>query len=116
MAVSADVKRVIRRLANAILDYAKTRGWDREDVQLYYRWVPDWDRLHILVVIPDFEGGTEFQAWSSILTHLGEEFADDPEFMKHHLSLLVRTSQQVQEGGIYEIGPEYREYEYSRKK
>lgn len=114
MAVSTGLKRFLRRLTAATLDYAKQHAWDSKDVQVYYRFVSDWDRLHVIIVIPDFEGLSEFQVWSSILTHLSAEFADEPDVM-NHVNLLVRTTQQVEGGGIYSIGPEYREFRISRK-
>ncbi len=107
MAVSTDLKRFLRRTAGALAEYAKQHSWNREDIELYYRWNSDWDRLHVIVVVPEFEGGSHYQAWSSILTRLAAEFADEPDAISR-LGLVVRTSQQVEGGGIYSIGPPFR--------
>src|SRR4051812_27284954 len=100
MAVSTTLKRFLRRLAGSLLAYSKQQSWDPKDIQLYYRFVPDWDRLHIIIVVPDFGGRSEFEVWSSIHVHLAAEFADEPEAL-NHIGLVVRSSQQVEAGGIY---------------
>ena len=112
MAVSTILRRALRRIAGAITEYAKKNKWTEQDYWIYYQFNPDWDRLHILFVAKAFDLNSEFKNYASVQEFLTEVLADEPH-LQELLGLVVRSKRQVDEGGIYSIGSDYREY-YAR--
>ncbi|MBX6311559.1 MAG: hypothetical protein IRY99_01345 [Isosphaeraceae bacterium] len=107
MAVSTDVAAAIARVASALTRYAQARGWKPEDWRLYYRVTPDWDRMHFIVVARELDDQDEFAAYSSIRNYLERELADAPELFRA-VGLVVRGFKQIEEGGIYRIGDDFK--------
>jgi hypothetical protein len=109
MAVSATMRRAVRRIAEALTRFAKLQGWGDGDYQIYYVMDPKWGHIHVLFVANGFEKKKEYENYVLVREYLEKELGDMPGLL-NHLGLVVRSSEQVDEGGIYAIGPPYREY------
>jgi hypothetical protein len=109
MAVGATLKKALRQIATGLTKYASSQGWADSDYWIYYRTEPDWDRIHIIFVARQFDSKREFENYVSVRDFLSNELAADPEALDS-LGLIVRSAEQVDQGGIYAIGPEYREF------
>jgi len=109
MAVSTALKRALRLIAGALIDYAKDQGWSPEDYWIYYHINSRWDKIHITFVAKGLAGKGDFQNYASVRQYLESQLADEPELL-NYMGLIVRSLKQVEEGGIYAIGPEYRDY------
>lgn len=108
MAVNTTLKRALRLIAGALTDYAKDQGWSPDDYWIYYHINPKWDKIHMIFVAKGFEGKGDFQNYASVRRYLESKLADEPELL-NYMGLIVRSLKQVEEGGIYAIGPEYRD-------
>jgi hypothetical protein len=109
MAIDTTLRRAVRRIAEALTKYARRQGWKYDEYQIYYHVNSIWNKLHVIFVARGFEGRGDFQNYVSVREHLEKELADEPGLLDM-LGLIVRSPKEVEEGGIYAIGPEYREY------
>ena len=108
MATRTSLKRTLRRVAGALTEFARDRGWGRDDYWMYYWYNSTWDKLHILFVARGFEEQGGFPIYAAVRNHLVTKLADEPELIDK-LGLVVLSKKQVEGGGIYSIGDEYRE-------
>lgn len=106
MAVEATLKPFVRRIARSLRKYASTQGWGRDDYRLYFETSELWGRIRIVIVARNYLDNDEFERWNSVMKFLRKDTADDPELI-HAINLVVWTFDQLKEGGIYRVSPEY---------
>jgi len=101
----------VRNLAQLLSEYAASRGWSADRYKLYFLPDAEWGQVIIIFVGPfpaddDEHEEARFQEWERIVefleTHLHHERS-----LLHSYNLVLRTLEEVEEGGIYSIGPEY---------
>ena len=109
MAQSTILKRVVRRVAKALTDFARDKGWAPEDYRIYYRVNEVWDQVHFIFVAKAFESRSDFENYAEVRAYLEKSLADDPGLLKV-IGLAVRSLSQVEKGGMHSIGPEYKEF------
>ena len=98
-------KRAIRSLVQALQKYAESQGWQSEDYRIFYWGNWDWGKIHLILVARAFPGRYEDQ-WLTISEYLKKELKDEPVLRKA-FNLELRTFDQVEEGGLYAIHPDY---------
>lgn len=101
----------LRHFAQLLSEYARSRGWKPDQYKLYFLADADWGRVIIIVVgpfAPDDEEHEEerFKQWEEIVEFLQERLHDEPSLL-HAYNLVLRTPEEVEEGGIYSIGRNY---------
>src|SRR4051812_5989919 len=106
MALSPTMKRAVRRVADLLGEFATQQGSGVEDWRLFFRVDPDWDRIRVIIVSNGFEGHDPYGSYAAVEQFLRDKLRDDPALF-HAIGLVIRTFQQVDEGGIYAIGPDY---------
>src|SRR4051794_29687821 len=95
-----------RRIANALMKYAESRGWNSGDWRVYMRSEDDWDFVHVVLVAREFEGRDNFEAYSEVWKELQKDLVDQPELL-NSIGLVVQDFRQAEGRGIFGIGPEY---------
>jgi hypothetical protein len=99
-------KAVLRRIANALVDFAKQQGWSQDQYQIFFRVLEDWGRITVMLVVDDFGGRSEQAMWSLVHDHLEQSIKRDGD-IGFSLGLSVRERRQVEQGGIYAIPDSY---------
>ena len=110
MALDPLMRRAVRLIAGAIEKYAADRGWGPADYRWFYRTNPDWGLVGVILVAEGFEGRDYFQDYQAVRSYLENALKDEPGLTMGP-GIVLRTPKQVEEGGIYAIGPDYEEYE-----
>ena len=106
MALEATLKYGVQRIAQTLRDYAAAHGWSDGDYKVFVRLNMDWNRIHVLLVAKAFPRNDTKNAWLSVWAFLQDRLKDEPALVDC-LNLVVRTFDQVTEGGRYAIGPKY---------
>jgi hypothetical protein len=101
--------RAVREIARALTKFATESNWNDEDYGIYFSIKSEWDQIYIIFVSKAFDAGTDFANYAAVQQFLNSYFAAEPQIL-NHLNLSVRSSRQVEQGGIYAIGPDYQEY------
>ncbi len=104
-----ELQRCLRLVVGALTKYANDEGWQPGTFGIFYRVNEDWGRVHIIFVSEHFDSRTEYLNYVGVLKYLKQTFNANADVLAS-LSLVTRSQEQVNQGGIYEIGPEYREY------
>jgi hypothetical protein len=107
------MRHAVRHFARLLSEYADSRGWSVERYKLYFLPDADWGQVIIIFVgpfPPDDEANEDarFQEWERIVEFLEARLRDEPSPL-HSYNLVLRAPADVEEGGIYSIGPEYLE-------
>ena len=97
-----DAKKIIK----AFRRYASEQGWTPEDYRLLMELVPDWGRIHILLLVRKFVGNDGFETRVSVFKSLEATLADDPRLIRS-INFVAHSFDQVKEGGIYAVSPVY---------
>lgn len=108
MAPDHSLNTLVEAVASALADYARSRGASLEEFHVYARLSRDWGKAHVMVVSDLFNGKGGFESYVDVRRYLEDRFRDEPTLL-HHMGLVVRSSDQVRSGGIYEIGEDYQE-------
>jgi hypothetical protein len=109
MAEDAEMRREVSLVARELTSFAMEKGWNDLDYWIYYRPNPDWDRVHFVFVSSHFDDQDPYEATRSVWSYLEKKLSAHPEVLKS-LNLVVRSKCQVDQGGLYAIGSEYREF------
>jgi hypothetical protein len=106
MAVEATLKGAVRRVIQSFRRYAQAQGWAKGDYRILVETNPDWGRIHVILVARDFPGHNPEDGWLSVIDFIDEDLKDEPE-LGESINLTLRTFDQVEQGGIYSLSPEY---------
>jgi hypothetical protein len=109
MAHRTDLRWVLHKVITGLLNFRKAKNWSDQDYWVYYDLNEDWDRVNIVFVAKAFNDTDRFDSYREVWEFLQKQMADDPESLGR-INLVVRSEDQVQQGGIYSIGREYKEY------
>jgi hypothetical protein len=109
MAHDANLKRAVRLVAQSLESFARLKQWKREEYWLFYRTKPELGRMHFLLIAVALNDEDSDAATSQVWDHLQSELGRFPEILQS-INLVVRSKKKVDEGGLYAIGSEYREY------
>jgi len=109
VAVGTNLNGALREIAGALTKYARDHNWSDDDYWIYYRIDPEWDKIHIIFVAKEFDPGRKSDNYVSVRSYLEKHLLDHPEFL-NHLGLIVQSLVRVNQGGIYAIGPEFKEF------
>jgi hypothetical protein len=106
MVIETTLKYCLRRLTEAFRHFASTRHWGPEDYQVFVRLNLDWGAIHLILVARAFPATDGENPWLTVHQFLEHEFKDDrPLFESLHF--VVRTYDQVEEGGTNGIPHSY---------
>lgn len=106
MAIETTMKYAVRRIAQAFQKYTSTLNWSPSDYQLFVRFNEEWGQIHLILVAKAFPQKKPEDQWLSVKEFLRKEFKDDPA-LRDALHLVLLTFDQVAEGGLYSIGPDF---------
>src|SRR4051812_38689927 len=106
MALSPTMKRAVRHVADLLGEYARRQGWGSDDYRLFFRVNAAWGSIHVVFVALGFEGRDAYECYAAVEQFLRDSLEDEPDLFRS-IGLVIRTPKQVDEGGIYAIGPGY---------
>ncbi|CAN5853996.1 hypothetical protein BH23PLA1_BH23PLA1_29200 [soil metagenome] len=106
MAIEAAMKPAVRRVAQVFKKYAVSEGWRQGDYRILVDVNPDWGRIHVIFVARDFPGRDIEDSWISMLDFIDRELKVEPD-LAEAINLSLRTFDEVDQGGIYELPPSY---------
>jgi hypothetical protein len=111
MANDVVIMRAVRKMARLLSEYAASQGWQDDQYKLYFLPDPEGADMFIIVVGPfppddDEHEEQRFEAWNQIKDFLEQQLHDEPR-LRHAYNLVLRTPEEVAEGGHYAIKPEY---------
>jgi hypothetical protein len=102
MALGANMKSAIKRIANALVDFASQQGWKPNDYQILFYQSSRWGRIRVFFIAKDFGGLSRQDMWVRVSDHLEKELAMGPD-IGYSLGHSVRDWSQVNQGGAYSI-------------
>ena len=95
--------------AGALTRFAKAQGWNDSDYWIFYKTNPDWDKIHFIFVAEGFNDQDPYEANRTVWSYLEKELGGHKDVLRS-LGLVVRSKKKVDEGGLYAIGPGYKEF------
>jgi hypothetical protein len=107
MALEPEVRQAIRWVARAFGQFAADQGWKPGDYQVFVHINQDWGRVHVLLAATDFPGNTHLEKWQYVMDYLKRHFGKEEPLLLQALGLTLRTFDQIEEGGIYSIAPQF---------
>lgn len=108
MASQTVINHMMRRLAQAFQAYAANEGWQPEDYRVFVYFNEDWGAIHLILVAKEFPREQWQDRWLHVVEFLDKELKDDPP-LRDALHLVVRTFDEVAEGGLYSIGENFQD-------
>ena len=103
------VRRSVFLVAGALTKFAKAQGWEDLDYWIYYKTNPEWDKVHFVFVAKGFNDQDPYESTKSVWSYLEKELSGEQDVLRS-LGLVVRSKKKVEEGGLYAIGPGYKEF------
>jgi hypothetical protein len=97
---------MMQRLALAFRAYAAKQGWQPEDYRVLVYFNEEWGAIHLLLVAKEFPRKDWYERWEHVFSFLEKNLTDEPD-LRRALHLVLHTFDEVAEGGLYAIGPEY---------
>jgi len=105
-ALEAEVKSIVRRAVQVLRDYAATQGWGQDDYRIYVYPNLDWNRLQLILVARALPRKDYLANYNAVCDFIEERLKDDP-WLKHDIGVVLRTFDQVEQGGLYAIPRSY---------
>lgn len=99
-------KAIVRRIAEALVGFAKDQGWKKDQYELLFRVKEEWGRISVMLVAEDFGGRSDREMWDLVYDYLQRTLKQQGE-IGFSLGLTVREKSQVEKGGIYSIPDTY---------
>jgi hypothetical protein len=108
MAIQTAMKRILTGIDESIDAYAREKGWKQDDYQAFLRVNEDWGQFHIILVARAFPVElTPEDQWIEVIEFLQRQLKKKKIDLGGGLHLVLRTFDEVAEGGLYAIGPGY---------
>jgi len=104
------MKRAIRRVIQLLRRYATAQGWQPGEYLIFISANEGWGYINIILVAKAIPGKDYFRRWESVINFLEKELKHDRPLFEA-LGLVLRTFDQVAEGGLYAIPDSYEEAE-----
>jgi len=106
MATEPTLRQFAAEIWRAFHEYAQAHGWPPDSFRLYLHYNEDWFTLHIILVTDNIQSENTRDQWKEIMGFLKQRLH---EFLKYinTMNLAIRNHDQLNEGGIYEFGPEF---------
>ena len=97
MAIKADLKSAIQRIAAILDDYGFYHGWGRESGRVYIDYDEEWGTIRVTYVARGFKSQDSFERFESVMNYLETQLADDAALLQS-IRLVVRDTQQIESG------------------
>ncbi len=107
MAFIDNLKQAARAVADTLGVYARSRGWKDDECRIAFRADRRKGQLYFIFASKHFDPEEELRNYVSVREYLGKRLADEPELLDA-VGIVIETFEQLEEGGLYAIGPEYR--------
>jgi hypothetical protein len=107
MAREPTLKQMARRVRDALRSYAEHENWPQSSYRIFFR-PRGGGFLHFILVSDRLHGDPAFDDWNKVHEFLQRELQAEPVILER-LRLALRSNEQVDEGGLYEIAPDYAE-------
>jgi hypothetical protein len=95
-------KVAVRRIAKALMEFAKEQGWRKDQYELLFHVQEDWGRITLMLVAEDFGGRSDREMWDLVHNYLERSLKQEGD-IGFSLGLAVREKSQVERGGLYSI-------------
>lgn len=109
MAEESDMSREVGLVAGALTQFAKSKSWKDSDYWIYYWTNPEWAKIHFVFVAEEFNDQDPYESTREVWSFLEKELASHSDVLKS-LGLVTRSRKKLDEGGLYAIGPSYKEF------
>jgi predicted trehalose synthase len=106
MALDRLMREAVDRIERAFREYAQDRHWSPDDYRVFVRLNQDWAQVHVVLVAKSY-GGSDLDAeWERVMSFLDTRLSDLLDHLTS-LNLTLRTFSQLEDGGIYRLGPDF---------
>ncbi|MDX2039217.1 MAG: hypothetical protein SFX72_21400 [Isosphaeraceae bacterium] len=110
MALDPLIESTTTWISELIADYAAARGWKPgTDYRLFAEPVCRWGNVAFILLVREIDESRSREIFLDLWRIQREKRALEPELDLAETNLLVRSFEQVKEGGSYSIHPGYRE-------
>lgn len=99
-------KAAVRRIAEALVAFAKDQGWKKDQYELLFKVLEEWGRITVMLVAEDFGGRSDREMWDLVYDYLQKSLEQGGD-IGFSLGLAVREKSQVEKGGMYSIPDTY---------
>lgn len=102
------MRRTVGKIVQALERYAQSSGMGRDDYGIFVRINEDWGQLHVVFAARRFPIPDPETQWLEVTSWLEEQLPELIESIES-MNLSLRTFAQLEEGGIYGLGPEFQD-------
>ena len=106
MALSATLKAVLTRIADALGAFAADQGWDPDEYRILFHHDTRWGRIRVFFIAKDFGKSSPLEMWERVWDSIEKALKSGPD-SGYSVGLSVRDGGQVMQGGAYAIPPGY---------
>jgi hypothetical protein len=106
MASQAVMRYAVKRVAQAFRSYASAQGWGPDEYRIFLSVNEDWGQIHVIFVAKAFPKKRAHDQWLDVLNFVEKELKDDKALVEA-LHLVLRTFDEVEEGGLNGIPRNY---------
>ena len=100
----------VRRIAQALHEFAQEQGWKPAEYQIFFRIREEWGRITMIFIIKGYNGMSEREMWGRIHDRLERSLIAGTD-IGFSFGLSVRSQEQVDQGGMYAVPDGYLEEE-----
>jgi len=106
MALETVKRNLVRRVVGAFRDYAASQGWRPEDYRIYVWPNLDWFSVHVILAVKSLPERNAEDSTFAAIDFVHDKLKDDPDLARS-IGLTVRTFDQIEQGGLYGIAPDF---------
>src|SRR5947207_12790350 len=82
MVIDHLTKRLLKRLAQLVRDFAKSRGWKDADYSVYFDPNLDWGHIGIILVLPRITDKESEKLWFALEQYFDEKLSDEKDLRR----------------------------------
>jgi hypothetical protein len=109
MALGTTMKSAVKRIGDALTDFASQQGWTPDEFRILFYRNARWGRIRVFFILKDFGGLAPQETWVRVFDHLRKELAKGPD-IGYSVGLSVHDWNQVNQGGSYSVPPGFIDY------
>ena len=106
MALGTTLRSALTSISKSLNGLASEAGWNTDEYKILFAVNREWGRIRVFFIVKDFEGMSERDMWGRVWDHLEKSLKSGPD-IGYSIGLSVHSWDQVKQGGIYSIPPDY---------
>jgi hypothetical protein len=102
MALGTTMKSVLRRIVDALEQFAAAERWAPNEYQILFRVSQKWGRIRVFFIVKDLGNLSPQDMWVRVWDHLENSLKNGPD-IGYSVGLSVHDLSQVNQGGAHSV-------------